>query len=209
VVPQVPELAVHGHEVAGLQEREDQLLLLPGGVARDVYGRERAVEDLGAAPHEVVYGARDSALIARDRVRRNDDHVTLACLYGTVGAVRDAGEGRHWLALRARGEDGYVPIRDPAYLALVHQHRVGQVEVAQVACDLDVPDHRAARHADQPVVHLGGLDDLLDPVDVRGEGGDYYPAFGLLEDLVEGVADHALGGHVAGPLAVRRVAEVG
>jgi hypothetical protein len=39
VVLEVAELAVNGHQVAGFKEREDQLLLLLGGVAGDVNGK--------------------------------------------------------------------------------------------------------------------------------------------------------------------------
>src|SRR5215207_1984450 len=75
--------------------------------------------------------------------------------------------------------------------------------------DLDVADHRATRDADEALVLLCGLHHLLNAVDVRGEGGDDDPTLRLFEDLVEGVADDALGGYVAGPLAVGRVAEIG
>jgi hypothetical protein len=58
-------------------------------------------------------------------------------------------------------------------------------------------------------VPLGRLDDLAHAVYVRGEGGDDDPAISSLEDPVEGLGHHALARHVALPLGVGRVAEVG
>ena len=53
---------------------------------------------------------------------------------------------------------------------------------------MDRPD------ANQPVVLLGGLDHLLDAMDVRGEGSDDDPALGPLEDLLQRLAHDALEG---------------
>ena len=52
----------------------------------------------------------------------------------------------------------------------------------------------------------GGVDHLLDAVDVRGEAGDDDPALGAGEHLLEVRSDVALGGREAGPVGVGRVA---
>src|ERR687886_760143 len=174
----------------------------------DVNGQEWAVEDLGVPLHKVINGARDASLVARDRVRGDDHDVPPADLDGAVGAAGDAREGRQRLALGAGGEDGDVAVGDPVYIPLVHEHRLGQIEVAQVARDVDVADHGAAREANEPVVVLRRLDYLGDPVYMRGEGCDYDPAFRPLEDLVEGFPYQAFGGHVSGPFAVGGIPEV-
>src|SRR3989304_4401384 len=53
------------------------------------------------------------------------------------------------------------------------------------------------------------IDYLLQPVDVAGEGGHDQPAPGPLEVLCQGDADVALGGCIAGALAVGAVEEEG
>src|SRR5215210_2058575 len=208
VVAQVPELAVHGDEIAGLEEREHYLLLLLGGVSRDVDGHQGAVEDMGAALHEVVDRSRDTTLVAWDRMRGDHDRVLRPDLYGAVGPVGDPAQRSERLALRARRKYDDIRVGDPVDVPLVDHHLLGQVEVAELACDLDVADHGAARDPHEPVVFLGRLDNLTDPVDVRGEGGHDDTALGRLEDLVQRIPHDPLRWHVAGPLRVGRVAEV-
>src|SRR5919199_341942 len=113
------------------------------------------------------------------------------------------------LALGTRGEDHDVPVGNPVYVPLVYVHGVGEIQVAELAGDLDVADHGPPRDPHQTPVLFGRLDDLAYAVDVRGEGGDDDAPRGRLEDLVEGLPDDPFGRHVAGPLGVGGVAEVG
>ena len=64
-------------------------------------------------------------------------------------------------------------------------------------------------HGELAAVQVGDLDGLLHAVDVRGEAGDDDAPLGLGEDLVEGLADDALGGGGARRLGVGGVGEQG
>src|SRR5215217_6273461 len=125
-----------------------------------------------------------------------------------MGSVGDPAQSRQRFALGACRQDDDVRVGDLVHVALVDEHLLGQVQVAQFARDLDVPDHGSTRNPDETVVFLGSFHDLADAVDVRSERGNDDSALRPLEYLVEGVADDPLGGHVAGPLGVGRVAEV-
>ena len=66
---------------------------------------------------------------------------------------------------------------------------------------------RTAGDGEPAAVQVGDLDGLLHAVDVRGEAGDDHASLGLGEDLVERLADEALGGRGAGRLGVGGVGE--
>ena len=68
---------------------------------------------------------------------------------------------------------------------------------------------RASRDGELAPVQVGDLDGLLHAMDVRGEAGEDHASLGLGEDLVEGLADDALGGGGARLLGVRGVGEQG
>src|SRR5262249_32241788 len=67
-------------------------------------------------------------------------------------------------------------------------------QIAQLTCDSHVPDHRPADEADLAAGGRGGVQYLLDPVDVRGEAGDDHPVLGGTEHVVDHRADVALAG---------------
>ena len=75
---------------------------------------------------------------------------------------------------------------------------LGDVEQAHLAGDLHVLLHRQAHRGDGAVEGDGGVGDLLHPVDVAGEAGrDDALALELVEEVVEHLADAALGAGVA------------
>src|SRR4030095_13080674 len=67
VLGQVPVLAVDGQEVAWPQGGQQQGQLPLGGVAGDVHAGVALVVDLGPEPGQVVDGAVDGGLVARDQ----------------------------------------------------------------------------------------------------------------------------------------------
>ena len=86
------------------------------------------------------------------------------------------------------------------------QHPLRDVDVAERAADVDVLAHRAPDQRDLAVVRRGGVDDLLDAVDVRREAGDDDPARAAREHALEVRADDRLAGRDARAVGVRGVA---
>ena len=85
-------------------------------------------------------------------------------------AMRDS--AARGAALRARADQ-----RDPVgwesfEVFEVDDKTLGNVQVAEVSRDAHVADHRAAHEGDLAAVRLGGVEDLLDAVDMAGEAGD-------------------------------------
>ena len=81
------------------------------------------------------------------------------------------------------------------------------VEIAKLGGNVGV-----GRHAPPQDRHLapevgGDLDRLLDAVNVRRKRGDNHPALRALEDIVEGLPDDPLRGHIARPLHVGRIGD--
>src|SRR5699024_5060085 len=81
------------------------------------------------------------------------------------------------------------------------------IHIAQLARDLDHVLHAAARDGDLALILGRDVHDLLDALDVRGEGSDDDALFAALEKLVELLRDLALGISVTRALDVRRVRE--
>ena len=78
----------------------------------------------------------------------------------------------------------------------------GDLEVAAFGGDTHVAHHGAPHQGDPPAVEGGGVEDLLDPVDVAGEGGNDDLAVGVREDIVQDLTDLALVADHTGDLGV-------
>src|ERR1035437_9448825 len=120
-------------------------------------------------------------------------------------AVGHAGQSGHRLTLGAgRGDDDLLQRPD---LILGYDLTGSEGEVAEVGGDPEVLLHRAAYDGDFSIEFGRGVDDLLDAVDVAGEGGDDDPAFERLHDLAEGFPHGPFGERVAGVLGSGRVGQ--
>ena len=166
--------------------------------------------DLGVAlvdhacpqPHELVDDPEDGVLVAGDEGGGEDDGVPGLDGDAAVLGVGHPGQGRHGLSLRAgdhedslvRGQRGDVPGID--------EDAGGDLEVAALGGDPHVAHHGAPHEGDPPVVQGGGVEDLLDAVDVAGEGGHDDLPVGVGEDVVQDLADLALVAHHARDLGV-------
>ena len=200
-------LAVDRDQEPGSREVQHHLEVFLGGVAADVDAAALAVDHRRADLEQAVDGGRHAALVAGDRLGRDDDRVAFVQLHLRMVVEGHARERRERLALAAGRED--EDLLGPVLVDLRElDHRaLGHLEVAEVAGDVGVLDHRAAGEGELAPVQVGDGDRLLDAVDVRGEAGHDHAAFGLGEDPVEGVADGALRGGRARSLGVGRVAE--
>ena len=116
--------------------------------------------------------------------------------------VRHAGQCRHRLALRAGDHEDLLLRGQRGDVAGVHEDAAWDLEVAALGGDPHVAHHGAPHERHASAVQGGGVEDLLDPVDVAGEGGHDDLSLGVGEDVVQDLADLALVADHAGNLGV-------
>ena len=117
-------------------------------------------------------------------------------------AVCHAGKRREGLALAAGAEDHDLLVRDLLEVIGIDDVVIGNPEIAQLAGDLGVCDHRAARHDHLAANGHRGVADLLESVDVARERGDEDAARRVLDDVSESWSDGSLGRSEAGARGV-------
>ena len=122
-------------------------------------------------------------------------------------AVGHPGQRGHRLALRPRADQADLVGRQPLEVLHVDHEPLGDVEVAEVAGDAHVADHRAADEGDLAPVLVSGVEDLLDAVHVTGEAGHDHALRRGAEHLVDRRGQLLLRCREAGYLGVRRVGE--
>ena len=202
---EVPVLAVdrhdgtRSHDIVGVEQ------LTLGGMPGDVNQRIALVHHGGTAAHEAVDDAGDGVLVAGDERARHEHDVALPHRDVPVLTVGDASQGRQRLTLGTGADDGDLVVGVLVEVAQLDERVVGHLEVAQIAGDRHVAHHGTSDVADLAPVPHGGVDRLLDAVDVRGEGGDDELLGGLVEGLLDGRGEVALGTHESGHLGVRGV----
>src|SRR6476469_9539907 len=202
----VPPLAVHGKDVARLDDVVAVEQLARAGVARDVHLGIALVHDVGAEAHEAVDDAVDGVLVAGDEAAREQHRVAGADV-DAVLAVRHPREGGHRLTLGAGADEDELVVTQAVDPLDVDEDAVGHLEVAELGGDAHVAHHRPADHGDLASGRLRGVEHLLHAVHVAAEAGDDDPSLGVPEDLVDGRCDLELGRREAGDVGVRRVGE--
>src|SRR5699024_8991882 len=201
---QVPPLTVDGHDAAGLDDVVRVQQLAAGGMAGDMDLRIGLRDHAGTELHQAVDDLEHGVLVAGDERGGEDDGVAVADLDAVV-AIGHARQRCHRFALRARAHEDDLVLRVVVDLLDVDERALGHVKVAEVGGDLHVAHHRPADEGDVAAVGVGGVEQLLDAVDVGGEGSDDDAAFGGAEEVLEHGADVLLQGSEAGDLGVRRV----
>ena len=199
-------VAVERHHVARRGEVHHQLQLLGVAVARGVDGRVAGGDHVRAELVDPVDRLVHGALVARDRRGREEDRVAVVEVDVRVVAVRHPPERRERLALTSGRDHDELVVREVLDLAHADQHSLRDLDVAELAPDVHVLAHRAAHQRDLAPHRLGGIDDLLHAVDVRGEGGHDDPAVAAVERLLEVRTDARLRRRDAGPIHIGRVA---
>ena len=122
-------------------------------------------------------------------------------------AVGDARERGHRLSLAPRAEGEHVSGRELGGLAGGDDRLLGDVDVAEVAGDVEVLAHRAPNDGDLAAALDRHVRGLLHAVDVRREAGHEDSSRTQGKERAKGLADEPLRAGRARPLGVRRVAE--
>ena len=159
------------------------------------------VDDGGAPAGQAVDDPVDRVLVARDQGRGEDDGVALDDA-DLVVAVGHPGQGGHRLALGAGADQDDLLVGKVVEDLDVDDEPGGHLQVAEVTGDAHVPDHRAADEGDLAAAFVGGVEHLLDAVDVAGEARHDDPLLGPGEGLPQHLRDVALGRDEAGDLGV-------
>ena len=190
---QLPVLAVNRHEVARADQRDHQLQLLRGPVARHVDVLHVRRDDVGAAPRDVAHRPGNRLLVARNRPRREHDDVVGRELDEAVVVDGNARQRRLRLALRAGGDAQHVLRGVVRHVGVADLEARRHAQVAEALGDFGVADDAAADERHLAVELRRQVDQHLHPVDARREGRDHELAVRAGEHFLEPLDDLDLG----------------
>ncbi len=111
-------------------------------------------------------------------------------------------QGTHGFPLTACGDDHKLIVGDTIALIDIHQHPIWNMQIPKFRGNVHYVHHATACNANPTLISLGCIDDLLNPVDVRGKRCHNNPLLSLPEDLIEGIAHCSLTHGEARPLCV-------
>ena len=194
-----------GHDVLGLDDVVAVDEFSGARMARHMHLRVLLRHDARAQAGQVVDNAVHGVLIARDQRGRQHDHVTRLNRHRTVRPYRHARQGGHRLALGAGRHVDALGGRQFTDTLEVHDDALGDRQVSFLLGDAHIALHGAAHERDATPVVSSGINNLLDAVHVRGEGGDDDLAGCLAENLVEDRANLAFGRDKARDQGIRGV----
>ena len=204
VRPQVPPLAVDGHEVARLDQVQHIQEFARWRVAGHVDQRVALVHHPGAPPGQLVDHPVHGGLVARDQGGGQDDRVALGDPDRVIPGGHPGQRG-HRLALRPRADQHDLARRHALRVARVDQEAAADrwhPQVAEVAGHAHVAHHGPADEGHPAAVRGRRVEHLLHPVHVAGEAGHDDPLLGLREHLVQHRGDVPLAGDDARDLGV-------
>jgi len=200
-------LAVDGHQVAGPRELQQLDEVVAAAVAGDVDPRRAGVHHVAAASVEIADQARDAALVAGDRARRENGRVARPGRQIAVLAEADHRERRERLALAARDEHERARGERVAEIGGVEPRDAAELQQAQVERRLGVVDHAAAEERDRPARRGGEPGHVLDARHRGREARDEHAPARARERLLEGGHHGVLAGRVPGLLDVGAIGE--
>ena len=196
-------LAVDRHEVARVHQPLHELQLLLAGVTRHVHLDRGIVDDLHVHLGKLIDDASDQLLVAGNGGGGQHDQVGGTQRDLIMIPERHAVECRHRLALTARGDKRQLIRAVLADLGNVDQHASRHLHVAQLHGGGNDIDHAPPRDGDLAPVAGADVNDLLDAVDVGGEGGNDDALLRVHgEDHLQRLAHLLLGGGMPGALGV-------
>ena len=166
----------------------------------DIHGA--GVDDLRSLPEQLVDDPGHRPLVAGNGGGGQDHPVPRADLHLPVLGEGHPVQGGHVLPLAAGGDDDGLGGGQGVELVHVHQHAVGDIHIPLLRRHPDHVLHAAAGDAHLPLIAPGAVDDLLDAVDVGGEGGDDNPLVTAPEQGVHALPHMPLRVGIARPLHI-------
>ena len=163
----------------------------------------RFIDDFRAFFVKIVYYLINTLFVTGNGRSGNNYSIVISYLNLIVVAGSHSRERAHRLALAARRDDDHLLHAVVVDLVDIDNRAFRRRDVAKLERDVDDVDHAAAEHGDVALVAHSRVDDLLDAVDVGGEGRDDDALLAALEEAVEGSSHGALAHRVAGALNVR------
>ena len=198
-------LAMYGNEEFWAHQIVHELQFLTAGMAGHVDALVAAIDDVSPQLHEIVDGPGHQFLIARNGGSRNDDRITGHHRHLAMVGHGHTGQCRHRLALAAGSADDNLVRTEAIDFINVDNGPLRRVDIAQLHGDAHHVHHAAAQYGHPALIAHGGVDDLLDAMDIGGEGGHDDAALGPVESLVKGSPHRALAHGVAFALSVGAV----
>src|SRR3990172_2484822 len=157
-------------------------------MSRNMYLGHLFIDHVRPPPEELVYDPAYGMLIAGYHLCGKDDYVPLLDLYRLMLARGYPRKHAHRLALAAGGYHHNLVVLKFLQVLEFQPYVLGYPEIPEVKGYLSIRDEALARKYHLSSEHRGHVYDLLDPVDVRREGRDDYPAPGGREDVLKGPA---------------------
>ncbi len=170
---ELPVLPVYRHEVARPDQRQHELQLFLAAVPGHVDVLDPLVDDLGAAPGDVVHHPADGLLVARDLPRREHHDVVGLELDVAVVVDGDPRQRRLRLALRPGADADDVLRRGSCARRCRGSARPAGIRRYPSRCAISEFSMTPAADERDPAIELRReIDQDLHPVDARREHRD-------------------------------------
>ena len=131
-------------------------------------------------------------LVAGNGVARQDHRVALTGLQPLAVAAGEQRQRGHRLSLRSRGDQHHALRWHHLGGTDIEYVRIGYAKVSEFSRDAHVAHHRPPDERHPPAQRDRGVDDLLHPIDIRGEARDQHPSLGAADQPVQRRTDLAL-----------------
>ena len=200
-------LAVDRDKIFRPCQRQDHLVLLLAGVARNMQIRMPVIDDLCPLVEQLVDHTADRRLVPRNCGCRDDHAVSGHDIDLLMLGKSHTIERGHALALAAGRDDHDLVFRQLVDMLNVRHHVLGNIHIPQNRRNAKNIFHAAAGDGDLAVVPRRDGDDLLQAVYVRGKGRDNDPLFTACKELVEAHTNLALRSGMTGLLGICRIAQ--
>ena len=198
---------MNGDEELGLTQSVNDLQLFLAGVAGNVQAFALFVDHLRTLAVQLVDNTGNRLFVAGNGRGGNDDPVAGLDIHLLVGGKRHPVKGGHTLTLRAGGYDHDLVLGQALNGGKLHQSAGRDLQVAQFLCHPQHIFHTPAGDGNLSAIPLCRCQNSLNPVHIRGKGGDDNAIVAILELPVKALGHPCFAGGVAGTLHIGGVAQ--
>ena len=208
VCAEVTVFAVDRHEILRAEQRMHHLDLFLAGVTGNVHVRNAGMDDGDVLFGQLIDDAADELFVAGNRGCGNHDEILGAELDLIVLGIRHTGQRAHRFSLRAGRNDGQLLGVVFFDFVQIDDRICGNAHITELNCRGNDVQHGAAGDGDLAVVFCAGVDDLLDAVNIGGEGRNDDALILIAEiDILQRRADVLFRRCITGALCVGRFAQ--